>query len=131
MEVINNDPFILLDACINNAACKNVIKVLDYLNIDKATLIIGIPDDKDYMGVVKAMEMKSSSILLTKSQNPHYVFTQNQQHTLQKDGIKTTWTESVSEALNLAIEKKEPIVILGTTSVIAEVKNIELEEELK
>ena len=131
MEVINNDPFILLDACINNAACKNVIKVLDYLNIDKATLIIGIPDDKDYMGVVKAMEMKSSSILLTKSQNPHYVFTQNQQHTLQKDDIKTTWTESVSEALNLAIEKKEPIVILGTTSVIAEVKNIELEEELK
>lgn len=123
MEVINNDPFILLDACINSAACKNVIKVLDYLNIDKATLIVGIPDDKDYMGVVKAMEMKSSSILLTKSQNPHYVFSQNQQHTLQKNGIKTTWTESVSEALNLAIEKNEPIVILGTTSVIAEVKN--------
>ena len=36
-----------------------------YLNIDKATLIVGIPDDKDYMGVVKAMEMKSSSIFLT------------------------------------------------------------------
>lgn len=124
MEVISNEPFILLDACINSAACDNVITVLDYLTIDAATIIVGIPDDKDYMGVVKAMEGKSSSIILTKSQNPHYIFTQNQQYELQKMGIETFWTESVLEALSLAKEKNKPIVILGTTSVIAEVKKI-------
>ena len=124
MEVINNEPFILLDACINSAACDNVIKVLDYLNLDFATIIVGIPDDKDYQGVVKAMEKKSSSTILTKSQNPHYIFTQNQQYELQKMGLKTFWTESVPEALCLAKEKNDPIVILGTTSVIAEVKKI-------
>lgn len=123
MEVISKKPFILLDACINSKACENVIKVLDYLNIDSATIIVGIPDDKDYQGVVKAIVRKSSSIILTKSQNPHYIFTQNQQYGLQKDGIETLWTKSVPEALNLAKEKNDPIVILGTTSVIAEVKN--------
>lgn len=124
MEVISNEPFTLLDACINSAACDNVIKVLNYLNLDFATIIVGIPDDKDYMGVVKAMEGKSSSIILTKSQNPHYIFTQNQQYELQKMGLKTFWTESVPEALCLAKEKNDPIVILGTTSVIAEVKKL-------
>ena len=124
MEVISNEPFTLLDACINSAACDNVIKVLDYLNLDFATIIVGIPDDKDYQGVVKAMEKKSSSIILTKSQNPHYIFTQNQQYELQKMGLKIFWTESVPEALCLAKEKNDPIVILGTTSVIAEVKKL-------
>lgn len=124
MEVISNEPFTLLDACINSAACDNVITVLDYLTIDSATIIVGIPDDKDYQGVVKAMEKKSSSIILTKSQNPHYIFTQNQQYELQKMGLKTFWTESVPEALCLAKEKNDPIVILGTTSVIAEVKKL-------
>lgn len=124
MEVISNEPFTLLDACINSTACDNVIKVLDYLNLDFATIIVGIPDDKDYQGVVKAMEKKSSSIILTKSQNPHYIFTRNQQYELQKMGLKTFWTESVPEALYLAKEKNDPIVILGTTSVIAEVKKL-------
>ena len=122
MEIINNNPFILLDACINSTACKNIIKVLDYLNIDKVTLIVGIPDDKDYMGVVKTMKPKSSSIILTKSENLHYIFTQAQQNNLQKENVETIWTNSVPEALDFAIEKKKPIVILGTTSVISEVK---------
>lgn len=124
MEVISQAPFILLDACINSAACENVVKVLSYLSIDNVTLIVGIPDDKDYIGVVKNMEQNSSSIILTKSQNPHYIFTNHQQENLRKEGIETLWTDSVSEALTLAKKKNRPIVILGTTSVIAEVKNI-------
>ena len=94
------------------------------MKIDNAVFIIGIPDDKDYIGVVKNIEPKSSSIILTKSENPHYIFTSNQQTELYKQGIETLWTESVSKALVLAREKKKPIVILGTTSVIADVKKI-------
>lgn len=124
MEVISNNPFILLDACINGASCENVIKVLKYLNIEDVTLIVGIPDDKDYTGVVRAMKDMASTIILTKSQNPHYVFTRRQQERLKDEGIKTQWMESVWEALERAKEKDKPIVILGTTSVIAEVKKI-------
>ena len=122
MEVISKEPFILLDACINEKSCENVIKVLRHLEIDDATVIVGIPDDKDYVGVVQAMKKAASSIILTKSQNPHYVFTRRQQERLREEGIETTWTESVSEAIDLAVKKDKPVVILGTTSVIAEVK---------
>ena len=124
MEVINKEPFILLDACINEKSCENVNKVLRYLEIDDATVIVGIPDDKDYVGVVQAMKKAASSIILTKSQNPHYVFTRRQQERLREEGRETTWTEIVSEAIDLAVKKDKPVVILGTTSVIAEVKKM-------
>lgn len=123
MEVISKDPFVLLDACINRASCENVIKVLHHLSINDITLIVGIPDDKDYLGVVKAMEKVAATIILTKSGNPHYVFTRRQQERFMEEGINSVWTEAVSEALDLAKKTEKPIVILGTTSVVAEVKN--------
>lgn len=124
MEVISKQPFILLDACINAASCENVLKVLNHLDIKEATVVVGIPDDKDYMGVVRAMKKVASDIFITKSGNPHYVFTKRQQEKLEEEGIFARWTESVSEAIELAKNKENPIVILGTTSVIAEVKKM-------
>lgn len=123
MEIIQNHPFVLLDACINRAGCDNVIKVLKKLDIKKITLVVGIPDDKDFFGVVKAMKAVSEDIILTKSQNPHYVFTKKQQERLKEAGIETTWTDSVPDAIRVSEKKKNPIVILGTTSVVGEVKN--------
>lgn len=122
MEVINNQPLTLLDACINGAGCENVLKVLDYLNIKEVTLIVGIPDDKDYAGVVRGMKKVVSDIILTKSGNPHYMFTKRQQERLEEEGITTVWTDSVLEAMELAKKKEKAIVILGTTSVVGEVK---------
>ena len=124
MEVISKTPFILLDACINEASCENVLKVLKHLKIKDAVVIVGIPDDKDYAGVVRAMKNVASDIILTKSQNPHYVFTKRQQERLAVDGIYAEWTESVVDSINMAKKKEKPIVILGTTSVIGEVKKM-------
>ncbi|MBR5598286.1 MAG: bifunctional protein FolC [Lachnospiraceae bacterium] len=123
MEVLSQSPFMMLDACINSASCENVIRVLDYLNIEKTILIVGIPDDKDYIGVVHSMKKKAIKTILTKSQNPHYIFTKKQQEKLKEQGIETTWTSSVKEAIAIAKNENYPIVILGTTSVVAEVKN--------
>ena len=122
MEVINQDPFILLDACINEASCKNVLQVMKHLRIEKAAVVIGIPDDKDYVGVASAMKEVATKIILTKSQNPHYIFTKRQQDCLKDVGIDSVWTDSIGEAFVYAKKEEKPIVILGTTSVIAEVK---------
>ena len=126
MEVLSQEPFVLLDACINSASCKNVLQVLNHLKIEKATVIIGIPDDKDYRGVAEAMKEIASKIILTKSQNPHYIFTKKQQDSLKEKGIDTIWTESIEEAFACGKLEKEPMVILGTTSVIAEVKELNI-----
>ena len=126
MEIIERNPFILLDACINRESCKNVLAVLKKLNIEDINLIVGIPDDKDYEGVVEEMKIVASKVILTKSQNQHYIFTRKQKDSLETKGIITEWTESVSEAVNLAKTEDKSIVILGTTSVIAEIKKLKM-----
>ena len=126
MEVISMSPFIMLDACINRESCKLVKEVLENLDIKDVTTIVGIPDDKDYAGVVKEMADTSSEIMLTKSSNPHYVFTDKQVSTLASEGIKVIQADSVEEALRLAKDKSNNIVILGTTSVVADVKKLDL-----
>lgn len=122
MEVLSQNPFVLLDACINSASCKNVLQVLEHLGIKDITVIIGIPDDKDYQGVASAMKKITTKIILTKSQNPHYIFTRRQQAYLKDMRIDSVWTESIEEAIDYGKQEGNPMVILGTTSVIAEVK---------
>ena len=124
MEVLRSKPFVLLDACINATSCENVKEVLRHLGVWNCTVIVGIPEDKDYAGVVRSMEETASRILLTRSGNPHYHFSKKQQESLAEEDIGTIWTDSVKQALTLADSFSDPIVILGTISVISEVEQI-------
>lgn len=124
MELLSSDPFVLLDACIHSASCENVKDVLRHLGISNCTVIVGIPEDKDYAGVVRSMKDVAARIILTRSGNPHYHFSKNQQETLVQEGISAEWTDSVKQALTLAASFPNPIVILGTTSVISEVAQV-------
>lgn len=124
MEVLRFDPFVLLDACINSASCENVKEVLRHLGIQNCTVIVGIPEDKDYAGVVRSMKDVAARIILTRSGNPHYHFSQHQREVLMQEGILTEWTDSVKQALNLANSFSDAIVILGTTSVISETEQL-------
>ncbi len=125
MEVLSSEPFVMLDACIHSASCGNVKSVLKHLGITKATVIIGIPDDKDYAGVARSMNETAGRIILTRSQNVHYVFTSGQKEVLDREGIRTEWTDSIEEALSKAVEENEPVIILGTTSLVSEVKKLQ------
>ena len=124
MEVLSSAPFVLLDACIHPASCENVKEVLQHLGITDCTVVVGIPADKDYAGVVRSMAQITHRMLLTRSQNPHYHFSRAQQETLAAEGIPTEWTDSVEQALTLAASYQQPVVILGTTSVISEIEQI-------
>ena len=122
MEVISNNPFIMLDACINGESCEHVKQVIAHLQLGRCTTIIGIPADKDYIGVAKAMQSVSQRVILTQSHNPHYRFASHQCSTLALEGIEAIWAESITEAIAEACQAPHPIVILGTTSLITEVK---------
>lgn len=125
MEVISRDPFTVLDACINRASCGNIRESLNHLKPGKYTIILGIPDDKDYLGVAEAMEDYAAEIILTKSQNPHYVFTGKQKEELEKKGMKVTDAGFIEEAVRKAEESGGPILILGTTAIVSEVKKMQ------
>lgn len=119
----------LLDACIHRASCTNVLEALAHLGTGKVATIIGIPSDKDYLGVAEAMASVSEHMILTKSQNAHYKFGTEQVDALEQAGIKAEWADHIAEAIQTAREYMadeeawdRPIVILGTTSLISDVK---------
>ena len=123
LELISGEPFILLDCCINRISTKAVKAVLAERKIEKPVSIIAIPEDKDYRGVVQEMYPLSESVILTRTHNPHYHFSEKQCERMAEDGIATEWAENFTEAMKKAEEKGLPIVILGTTSLLPEVKN--------
>lgn len=125
-EIISSDPFIMLDASINRVNAESVKETLKNMDFSKVATIIGIPDDKDFLGVAEVMADISGKIILTRSSNPHYIFTEKQIDKLEQKGMKAIYTNSLSEALNLARAYHLPTVILGTTSLISDVKNIKL-----
>ena len=123
LELISGEPFILLDCCINRVSTKAVKAVLAERKIEKPVSIIAIPEDKDYRGVVQEMYPLSESVILTRTNNPHYHFSEKQCERMAEEGILTEWAEDFTEAMKKAEEKRLPIVILGTTSLLPEVKN--------
>ena len=123
LELISGEPFILLDCCINRVSTKAVKAVLAERKIEKPVSIIAIPEDKDYRGVVQEMSPLSESVILTRTNNPHYHFSEKQCERMAEEGIATEWAENFTEAMKKAEEKGLPIVILGTTSLLPEGKN--------
>ena len=123
LELISGEPFILLDCCINRVSTKAVKAVLAERKIEKPVSIIAIPEDKDYRGVVQEMYPLSESVILTRTNNPHYHFSEKQCERMAEEGIATEWAGNFTEAMKKAEEKELPIVILGTTSLLPEVKN--------
>ena len=123
LELISGEPFILLDCCINRISTKAVKAVLAERKIEKPVSIIAIPEDKDYRGVVQEMYPLSESVILTRTNNPHYHFSEKQCERMVEEGITTEWAEDFTEAMKKAEEKGLPIVILGTTSLLPEVKS--------
>ena len=123
LELISGEPFILLDCCINRVSTKAVKAVLAERKIEKPVSIIAIPEDKDYRGVVQEMSPLSESVILTRTNNPHYHFSEKQCERMAEEGIPTEWAEDFTEAMKKAEEKGLPIVILGTTSLLPEVKS--------
>ena len=66
----------------------------------------------------------SEATILTKSKNPHYRFTDIQKQRLQEKGITTIGSNSVEEAISIAKKFNGPVAILGTTSIISDVKRM-------
>lgn len=125
LEIVERDPIVILDACINRASCRGVLDTLRLLGVKRCVSIIGIPDDKDYLGVAQTMAQVSERIILTSSGNTHYRFTlTEQQRRLAACGISAEMAATLGEALAMARGYGLPVAVLGTTSLITAFKSM-------
>lgn len=125
MELLGQNPMTILDACIHPKSCMEILHILEQMELNDISTILGIPDDKDFLGVAMAMERVSEHLILTRTQNPHYRFTALQKQILEDNRLHPVTTGSVRDAILLAQTYGRPICILGTTALIAEVKQLQ------
>ncbi len=122
MQILRSTPLLLLDACIHPQSCGAVCEMLAALALPQLTVVIGIPDDKDYLGVAQCMAPWADHIVLTRSQNAHYHFSDVQQKRLAEASIPATYLDSIGAVMNERVAPNlENVCILGTTSVVTEV----------
>lgn len=121
LELLSQNPVVLLDACIHPDSCGNMLEAIEKMGLSKVTTIIGIPFDKNYLGVVEKMTSVSDKMILSRSTNPHYHFDKEQAVRASKIRADVLWTEGIKEAMETAYQWDNPICILGTTSFVSDV----------
>lgn len=128
LEIIGTNPTVMLDGCINKECAQYVSEVVQEIERRNTVFIIGIPDDKDYMGVVQSIEQLAGKVILTKTKNPHLKFEDNQYKKVKEViGDKVSVTHNIDEAMDEArsiVSPEDMICIIGTQSLVKETKEL-------
>lgn len=128
LEIISTKPTVLLDGCINQECVQYVREVIEEIGKKDLVFIIGIPDDKDYLGVIKSISHLGSRIILTKTKNQHLKFKDNQYRIVKEViGDKVDFASNIDEAMDKAkalLTLDDMICIVGTQSLVKETKEL-------
>lgn len=132
MEIIEKNPFVILDGCISRESMNQVKEIIDFLEFKKMTAIVAIPEDKDYLGVIEILKEFDCHIILTYADNDYLKFSKKQVEEARKiSSIK--FIENVADSLDYAkmhADENTLILCLGTQSFIKDVKTYYQEDTL-
>ncbi len=126
LEIINKSPLTIVDGCIGRECAKYVREAVGRIGSKNVITIVGIPDDKDYEGVIQEMNDISEKIIFTRARNDFLKFTEEQTEKARSIlGNKFLYEENIEGALNLAnnLAGNEGLIcILGTQSLVRELR---------
>ena len=78
MEIINEDPRIIVDAAHNAASMKALIQAIgQHVPYDSMVIIFGCNSDKDVRGMLTQLQYGADKVIFTRSNSPKAVFPQD------------------------------------------------------
>lgn len=126
--VIGNEkrPDVFVDGAIHREAAQSIAQVVrlirDERQIQSVITVIGVPQDKDYVGVIEEASQCSSRLILTKAKNPSLHFTEDAVRVAKSLG-DARYIDTLPDALQDACDMAGPnglVIVLGTQSIVAE-----------
>lgn len=123
MEIVGENPFILLDACINRQSVPMLREVIERTPHKKLAAVLAIPEDKDYLGVALALKDAADVMVFTSTENPHYHFSKEQAKKARTQGGMpgVIYMEEAREAIEYVKgQGADFICVLGTTSLVTD-----------
>ncbi|MGD6774323.1 bifunctional folylpolyglutamate synthase/dihydrofolate synthase [Sutcliffiella horikoshii] len=125
LEVVAENPTVVLDGSINRVSAAYLKEVLPLVNSKKVVTIIAVPTNKDYEGVIKVCSEFSDILVVTRPDNSHKMFPDNALAVARKYHSDAMEVGLLSDAVEL-VRTFEPtlIFVVGTQSMIGSAKEI-------
>jgi dihydrofolate synthase/folylpolyglutamate synthase len=127
MEIIHNDPRILIDGAHNAASIKALIAAVgQHIPYDSMIVIFGCGQDKDVRGMLQQLQYGADKVIFTRSNSPKAMNPQDLADMYTEICGKMCQTAmSLSEALRIAssaIGKEDLICITGSFYLVGQAK---------
>lgn len=123
LELISREPTILVDGAIHRRSAQYVADVLVQLKQKKGILIIGIPHDKDYTGVLEVLAPLARKVIVTAANRDYLKFPQDAVRIAKWLCSRVESEERAVDAFQLGLNQLQPdewLAIVGTQSLVGE-----------
>lgn len=128
LEIIDHDPTVVLDGCINRECAQYIAEFVESTGKKQVVFIVGIPDDKDYMGVIQRIKPLAAAIILTQTKNRYLKFCGDQlQRVKDAMGGPVYFAPTIDQALHQAqalVSAEDMVCIIGTQSLVKDTKEL-------
>ncbi len=126
-ELVEGMPPFILDGAINRQSAQHLSHLLEVAQ-RPLQIILAVPSDKDWQGVISQLAPLAENIWLTEASNPHLEFPPSDE-VLSHARVynrNSAYVSTVDEAMLQAAEKvgQGTVVVAGTQSLIRDAKTV-------
>jgi dihydrofolate synthase/folylpolyglutamate synthase len=126
IEVIKRRPLIVVDSAHTADSARRLRDtLLEYLRVDRATLVIGVMGDKDLEGLALAIEPAALRVIATKADHPRALDAEAVARVFRDQGIETFVEPKLGAAIDMATSlstASDAVVILGSIALAGEAR---------
>jgi len=123
-QILSRHPLLVVDGAHNPDAARRLRESLEqYLDFERAILVIGTSDDKDIAGIVSELSSLFNKVIATRSHHPRSAAPELIVAEFRRHGIDAQAAGTVVEALSLALTlagTRDLICVAGSLFVVAE-----------
>ena len=123
-QILSHHPLLVVDGAHNPDSARKLKQSLEqYLEFDRAILVIGASSDKDVAGVVSELVSLFNKVIVTSSRHPRAMVPELLEAEFTKYGVETQVVNNVPKALSLALAiagNKGIICVTGSLFIVAE-----------
>jgi dihydrofolate synthase/folylpolyglutamate synthase len=127
LEVISDNPTIILDGAHNRAAAVSIKQFLAELEYDRLILVLGILDDKDIEGIGEELASQASQVIITKNKSQRAANLVEVAYQVKKHHSKVKpiadLNKAIETATNLASDD-DLVLITGSLYTVREARQI-------
>jgi dihydrofolate synthase/folylpolyglutamate synthase len=126
IEVIKRRPLIVVDSAHTADSARRLRDtLLEYLHVDRATLVVGVMGDKDLEGLAMAIEPAALRVIATKADHPRALDAEAVARVFRDQGIETFVEPKLGAAIDMATSLStgsDAVVILGSIALAGEAR---------